>query len=107
MGTRPRSRYAESSTDQLSAIIADALAPLTTEVKEMRKELGELELRTIPRAEVYDRQVMDEKLGQLRADNTSIRNEIKSMKEFVWKALGGASAVVVIFVYLHQYVSIK
>lgn len=105
MGTRPRPRYAEP--DRLAELIASAIAPLTDELKEVRKDIGKLELNTIARNEVYDRAVMDEKLGKLADEIKSIQNGLTGIKEFVWKALGGASAVVVIFFYLHQYVSIK
>lgn len=106
MGTRPRSRYAESP-DHLSELISQAIAPLTEEIKEARKDISRLELTTIARTDVYDRQVMDEKLGKLSNEIKAAQASVTAMKEFVWKALGGASALVVIFVYLHQYVSIK
>lgn len=105
MGTRPRPRYTQP--DQLSELIAQAIAPLTEEIKEARKDISRLELNTIPRSEVYDRAVMDEKLGKLSNEINATQSGLTGIKEFVWKALGGASAVVVIFVYLHQYVSIK
>lgn len=105
MATRPRPQYAEP--DRLSELISQAIAPLTEEIKEARKDISRLELNTIPRAEVYDRAVMDEKLGKLSAENKATQASLAGIKEFVWKALGGASAVVVIFVYLHQYVSIR
>lgn len=72
------------------------MEPVTTELKELRKDISRLELTTIPRADVYDRSVMDEKLNQVRAEVETVRTEIKSLKDFTWKVIGGVGTLALI-----------
>jgi hypothetical protein len=102
MGTRPRSRDA-TSLDQLGEALRLAIEPVTDELKELRKDISRLELTTIPRADVYDRPVMDEKLNQIKSLIETLAGQIKGMKEFVWKALGGAYTIAVLVVLISQH----
>ena len=95
MGTRPRPRYVESP-NQLGEALSAALEPVTTELKELRKDISRLELTTIPRADVYDRSVMDEKMNQLRTETEAVRAEIKGLKDFMWKMIGGVGTLALI-----------
>jgi hypothetical protein len=90
----------------LAEIVQAAVKPLTDEMKEMRGDIQSLKLTQVNRTDVYDRQVMDEKLGKLTDENKALREMVTAMKEFVWKALGGAGTVIVLLVYLQQHFSI-
>lgn len=87
----------------LAEIVQAAVKPLTDEMKEMRGDIQDLKLTQVNRADVYDRQVMDEKLGKLTSEIENQQKALAAMREFVWKALGGAGSIVVILVYFKQY----
>lgn len=102
MTTNRRTTSPRWQTD-LAEIVQTAVKPLTDEMKEMRVDIQSLKENRVVRADVYDRQVMDEKLSKLTGEIESQQKALLAMKEFVWKALGGAGTIVVILVYFKQY----
>lgn len=82
--------------DSLHQEIADAISPLVTEMKEMREQIRNLQLSSVNRQDVYDKEVMDEKLAALKSEIAAANIAITASKEFVWKAIGVAGTVGVI-----------
>lgn len=99
MGTRPRPRYAQP--DRLSEVISAALEPLTDEIKEVKETMRKIELTFVSRTDVYDRTVMDEKLGKLM-------DEIKNLKASIdlYRLLGIGALIVTLYVAFVSHVSL-
>lgn len=84
------------SRDELTTALRDALKPLLDEMREMRIDIQNLKITTATRGDVYDKAIMDEKLGGLRAEVESINRAVAAMKEFNWKVFGAGISIMVI-----------
>lgn len=109
MATRPRSRtpYQDNWRDQLTDVVSAAVSPLAKEIKELSDIVGNIRLTAVSRTDVYDRGIMDEKLKKLDEDISAVRASIDKFQADIYKALGGAAAVITVVVLLFQHVSIR
>ncbi len=99
----PQPESSVPSLDELRQIVLDAVSPLASDLRDVKRDVAELKEDRVTRS---DLEKTESKFATKEAV-ADLREEVKDIKDGAWKLLAGCGTVVTIIVLIGQHIRIQ